>query len=145
MATAVFYKSGLTHYQIINPYNMNAPDSDGIIQKDLDCHEQTVVADLEEWLKANPQAQWNEVAGLKLVEQCPETNLRQIQKRLAQVRSSFFFPSGESSSDDRRISALLHLGHVTRVGSLGLGLESSFRFLLVKAVTSKLESTPIPL
>ncbi|KAJ6118747.1 hypothetical protein N7471_013367 [Penicillium samsonianum] len=63
---------------------MNAPDSDGIIQKDLDCHEQTVVADLEEWLKANPQAQWNEVAGLKLVEQCPETNLRQIQKRLAQ-------------------------------------------------------------
>lgn len=70
------------------PFHMNAPDNNGIVQKDLDPHEQSIVAELEEWLEANPQAQWNPVKDFKFIEQCPEENLRSILRRLAKVRSS---------------------------------------------------------
>jgi hypothetical protein len=64
---------------------MSLPNSDEILQQNLDPVEHTVVEELKTWLDANSHAEWKQSPRFKLVEQCSEIKLREILQQLAQV------------------------------------------------------------
>lgn len=64
---------------------MSAPESDKILQLDLDPTEFSVVQELCRWLVANKEAEWKQSSRLRLVEQCSDTALRAILQQLTEV------------------------------------------------------------
>lgn len=64
---------------------MSLPNSDEVLQQNLDPVERTVVEELKTWLDANLHAEWKQSPRFRLVEQCSEIKLREILQQLAQV------------------------------------------------------------
>ncbi|KAJ5588787.1 hypothetical protein N7537_011465 [Penicillium hordei] len=75
---------------------MSLPNSDEILQQNLDPVEHGVVEELKTWLDANLHAEWKQSPRFKLVEQCSEIKLREILQQLAQNSSVALFRSSHS-------------------------------------------------
>lgn len=70
---------------------MSGPNGDEFLPQTLDPTEQRVVNELNNWLEANPNAEWKQHSRFPYVYQCSETKLREILQQLAQVSSYCIF------------------------------------------------------
>lgn len=69
---------------------MNASDSNRIALESLESDEQRDLANLEEWIRENPQAQWKQGEKIMHAEQCQDKELRRILQRLTTQVKHFF-------------------------------------------------------